>query len=186
MSRIGKQPIPIPSGVKVAVENGSVHVEGPKGKLSTRLPDGVQIEVKDGQVIAKRASNAKPHRANHGLARALLANTVEGVTQGFEKRLDVVGVGYRAEVQGGFLTLGLGFSHPVQVPIPEGIEISVDRAKKTIQQYIATISVKGIDKQAVGQLAADIRALRKPDAYKGKGIRYEDEMIKLKVGKKGA
>lgn len=186
MSRIGKQPIPIPSGVKVAIENGSVLVEGPKGKLSTSLPDGVQAELKDGQLITRRASDAKPHRANHGLARALLANTVEGVTQGFEKRLDVVGVGFRAEVQSGFLNLGLGYSHPIQVPIPEGIEITVDRSKKSIQQYIATISVKGIDKQAVGQLAADIRSLRKPDAYKGKGIRYEDEQIKLKVGKKGA
>ena len=186
MSRIGKQPIPIPAGVKVAIENGSVQVEGPKGKLSTRLPQGVQVELKDGQLVAQRASDAKTHRANHGLARALLANTVTGVTEGFEKKLEVVGVGFRAQVASGYLRLGLGYSHPIQVPIPEGIEISVERAKKAIQQYVATITVKGISKQEVGQLAADIRALRKPDVYKGKGIRYEGEVIKLKVGKKGA
>ncbi|MEE8583539.1 MAG: 50S ribosomal protein L6, partial [Acidobacteriota bacterium] len=135
MSRIGKQPIPIPSGVKVAIENGSVQVEGPKGKLSTRLPEGVQVELKNGQLIAQRASDVKAHRANHGLARALLANAVTGVTEGFEKRLDVVGVGFRAKVADGFLNLGLGYSHPIQVPVPEGIEITVERGKKAIQQY---------------------------------------------------
>ncbi|HSR70490.1 MAG TPA: 50S ribosomal protein L6 [Acidobacteriota bacterium] len=187
MSRIGKMPIEIPSGVKVSVEDGSLRVEGPKGKLNSPLPPGIEAEIGNSEVVLKRSGDSRSERAQHGLARALLANSVLGVTQGFEKRLDVVGVGYRAEVKGQWLNLTLGYSHPVQVPIPEDFEVDVDRdTKKPINQYVATLVIKGPDKAAVGQYAADLRALRKPDVYKGKGIRYENEHIKLKVGKKGA
>lgn len=185
MSRIGKMPIEIPSGVSVAIENGTVQVKGPKGKLSQSIPEGIKAELSDNRLMTHREGNEKRHRAYHGLVRSLLANAVEGVTKGFEKKLDLIGVGFRAEVRGKFLRLSLGYSHPILVPIPTGIEIEVDKSKKAIQQFVATITVKGFDKGRVGQMAADIRALRKPDVYKGKGIRYENETIKLKVGKKG-
>ncbi len=186
MSRVGKKPIDIPSGVKVDIGDSEVTVEGPKGKLSTRIMEGVRAEVSGSQLLAHRDSDEKSHRALHGLFRALLANTVTGVSKGFSKQLDVVGVGYKVDVKGPFLKLSLGYSHPILVPIPDGIEMKVDRVKKPISQYVATISISGADKGVVGQIAADIRKLRKPDPYKGKGLRYVGELVKTKVGKKGA
>lgn len=175
MSRIGKKPIPIPQGVEVKVEGGQVVVKGPKGALSQRVPTEIEVRVLDGEVRVERKAETRRARALHGLMRSLIANMVHGVTQGFEKRLEIVGVGYRAQLEGRTLRLALGYSHPVLYPIPEGINIEVPQPTKIV--------VKGIDKQKVGQVAAEIRALREPDSYKGKGIRYEGEVVRLKVGK---
>ena len=186
MSRVGKRPIPIPSGVKVSVAAGHVHVEGPKGKLNVPVPASIRVETKDGTVLAHRDNDEKNVRALHGLTRSLVANAVNGVTNGFRKELDVVGIGYRAEMRGKFLNLTLGFSHPVEFPVPSEITIKVEKLQRTIQNYVTSVVVSGADRGRVGQTAADIRALRPPDAYRGKGIRYSTEVIKLKVGKKGA
>lgn len=186
MSRVGKRELKLPSGVQVTIEPNRVLVQGPRGRLETPLPNPISVEVADGTVRVSRANNAKPVRALHGLTRSLLANAIKGVTQGFQKDLDVIGIGYRAEARGKSLNLTLGYSHPIEFPIPEGIEIKVERGQKPISNYVATISVKGNDKQQVGQVAADIRGMRPPDSYKGKGIRYADELVRLKVGKKGA
>ncbi|HYA96539.1 MAG TPA: 50S ribosomal protein L6 [Methylomirabilota bacterium] len=175
MSRIGKKPVAVPSGVKVALQGGSVEVQGPKGKLNVPLPAGIQFEQKDGALTATRASDE--HRALHGLARALVANAVRGVTEGFKKELDIVGVGYRAEVKGKGVTFLLGYSHPIEFPIPEGISIAVEK-----QTHIV---VTGADKARVGQVAADLRALRPPDPYKQKGIRITGQRLKKKAGKAG-
>jgi large subunit ribosomal protein L6 len=176
MSRIGNKPIAVPQGVKIAVAGGKVDVQGPKGKLSIAVPHGVSFEQKDNVLTAKRAS--EQHRAVHGLARALVANAVHGVTQGFKKELDIVGVGYRAELKGKAVAFALGKSHPVEFPIPEGIQIAVDKQTHLI--------VSGADKGQVGQVAADIRSLRPPDPYKQKGIRITGERLKKKAGKAGA
>jgi large subunit ribosomal protein L6 len=176
MSRIGRKPIPVPSGVKIAVASGKVDVQGPKGKLSVLVPRQIKLEQKDGILTAIREN--EEHRALHGLARALLANAVHGVTQGFKKELDIVGVGYRAEVKGKNVAFALGKSHPVEFAIPEGIQIAVDK-----QTHIV---VSGADKAQVGQIAADIRSLRPPDPYKQKGIRITGERLKKKAGKAGA
>lgn len=176
MSRIGKKIIPVPSGVKVAIAGGKVDVQGPKGKLSVPLPDGITFEQKDGVLTAHRAT--ENHRALHGLARALVANAVHGVTQGFKKELDIVGVGYRAELKGKAVSFALGKSHPVEFAIPEGIQIAVDKQTHLI--------VSGADKGQVGQVAADLRSLRPPDPYKQKGIRITGERLKKKAGKAGA
>lgn len=186
MSRIGKMPIEVPSGVKVKIEKERVLVEGPKGTNETPIPRGIQIELSENVLVAKRENDQKSTRALHGLTRALLANSVNGASQGFEKGLDLVGIGYRAEMRGKHLHLSLGFSHPVEFPVPDGIQISVEREAKPISNYVATIKVSGASKYRVGQVAADIRSLRPPDAYKGKGIRYSDELVRTKVGKKGA
>ncbi len=186
MSRVGRRPIKVPSGVKVSIDSGVVRVEGPKGKLETAIPAGIEVEVDDSRLQAKRGNDEPRNRALHGLTRTLLSNSVKGVTQGFSKQLDVVGIGYKAEVRGKYLNLSLGFSHPIDFPIPRGIEIAVGRETRAIPNYVATITVSGIDKARVGQIAADLRRLRPPDAYKGKGIRYSTEFVKLKVGKKGA
>jgi large subunit ribosomal protein L6 len=186
MSRIGKQIIDVPSGVKVNVEKTRVVVEGPKGKLETPVPEGIRVEQSESTLEAKRDNDSKRLRSLHGLTRALLANAVNGVTQGFEKKLDVVGIGYRAERRGNYLNLSLGHSHPLELPVPEGVEIKVDRQQRAINNYVATITISGSDRYQVGQVAADIRALRPPDAYKGKGLRYSDEIVRTKVGKKGA
>ncbi len=179
MSRIGKAPIPLPDKTKVATSGGTVTIEGPKGKLEQPLQQGIEVRVEDGVVTLHRSGSSGPERALHGLARALLANAVVGVTEGFRRELEIVGVGYRGEVKGREVHLALGYSHPVVYPIPDGIDVSIDdRANR--------IAVSGIDKQQVGQVAADLRSLRKPDAYKGKGIRYRDEVIRLKVGKAAA
>ncbi len=178
MSRVGREPIPIPKGIKVKVEDGLFVAEGPKGKVSERILDLTQVEVGDAEVKVTRAGNSRNERACHGLMRALLANAVSGVHEGFTKVLEINGVGYRAEVQGKAINFALGFSHPIVFPIPEGIEIEVDKTN--------TITVRGAQKQQVGQVAAEIRALRKPEPYKGKGIKYADEVIRRKVGKAGA
>ncbi len=185
MTRVGSRQIEIPSEVKVTVEEGQVRVQGPRGSLTTVVPAPIRVELTAGVLSAHRDSEEKPVKALHGLTRSLLANAVEGVTEGFKKDLDLVGIGFRAAVQGKTLNLSLGFAHPVEFPISEGIEIKVDRDKKPISNYVASIVISGNDKQQVGQVAADIRSLRPPDAYKGKGIRYADEVVKLKVGKKG-
>jgi large subunit ribosomal protein L6 len=176
MSRIGNKPIPLPSGVKFASQGGKVDVQGPKGKLSFAIPSGISFEQKDGILTAKRAT--EDHRAVHGLVRALVANAVTGVTTGFKKDLDIVGVGYRAELKGKFVSFALGKSHPVEFPIPEGIQVLVEK-----QTHIV---VSGADKGQVGQVAADMRALRPPDPYKQKGVRITGERLKKKAGKAGA
>ena len=176
MSRIGRKPIPVPSGVKIALQAGKVDVQGPKGKLSVPLPDGITFEQKDGVLTALRAT--EDHRALHGLARALVANAVQGVTTGFKKELDIVGVGYRAELKGKLVAFALGKSHPIEFAIPEGIQIAVEKQTHLI--------VSGADKGQVGQVSADIRSLRPPDPYKQKGIRITGERLKKKAGKAGA
>jgi large subunit ribosomal protein L6 len=176
MSRIGRKPISVPAGVKVEISAGAVEVEGPKGKLSVPLPPGIRFEQKDSTLVALRQNDEQ--RALHGLARALVANAVHGVTQGFKKELDIVGVGYRAEVKGKTVVFSLGYSHPIAFPIPEGIQVSVDKQTHLI--------VTGADKRLVGQVAADIRGLRPPDPYKQKGIRMTGERLKKKAGKAGA
>ena len=176
MSRIGNKPIPVPAGVKIALQDDKVDVQGPKGKLSIAVPRGITFEQKDSVLMAKRAS--EEHRALHGLARALVANAVHGVTQGFKKELDIVGVGYRAELKGKAVSFALGKSHPIEFKIPEGIQIAVDKQTHLI--------VSGADKGQVGQVAADLRALRPPDPYKQKGVRITGERLKKKAGKAGA
>ena len=177
MSRIGKKPIPVPSGVKInKLADGRVEVQGPKGKLNVLVPPQIKLEQKDGVLNALRSSDE--HAALHGLARALLANAVHGVTQGFKKELDIVGVGYRAELKGKVVAFALGKSHPVEFAIPEGIQIAVDKQTHLI--------VSGADKAQVGQVAADLRSLRPPDPYKQKGIRITGERLKKKAGKAGA
>ena len=175
MSRIGKQPVPIPDKVDVAVDGLTVTVTGPNGELSKTMPEGVDIAVQDGEVVVTRQSDSRDHRARHGLVRSLVQNMVVGVTDGYEKKLEMVGVGYRAQQRGKDLTLQVGFSHDVDVEAPEGIELTV-----TDQ---TNISVKGSDKTLVGQVAANIRKIRPPEPYKGKGIKYVDEVIRRKAGK---
>lgn len=174
MSRIGKLPIPIPSGVTVQVGD-RVAVKGPKGELSQHIVKLVGITVEGNEVIVSRADDSRPSRANHGLMRALINNMVVGVSTGFERKLQVIGVGYRAEVKGSKLVMNLGFSHPIEFDIPKGITIEADKTN--------IITVRGADKQAVGQTAAVIRGYRKPDHYKGKGVRYVDEQVRIKAGK---
>jgi large subunit ribosomal protein L6 len=176
MSRIGNKLIPLPSGVKVQIKDGVVDVQGPKGKMTVPLPRGIQFEQKDSTLIAKRESEEQ--RALHGLARALVANAVTGVTQGFKKDLDIVGVGYRAEVRGKNVVLALGYSHPIEFPIPEGIQIAIEKQTH--------MTVSGADKNKVGQVAANLRRLRPPDPYKQKGVRITGERLKKKAGKAGA
>ncbi|MCY4076325.1 MAG: 50S ribosomal protein L6 [Acidobacteria bacterium] len=179
MSRVGRKLIPIPDGVKVQVSADAVEVEGPKGKLRQALPPGVRFEEGDGVLRAHPIrENDTSLRKFHGLARSLVANAVHGVAQGFSKELDIVGIGYRAERTGEQVVFSLGYSHPITLDIPAGIDIAVDKQTH--------ITVSGIDRQRVGQVAANIRALRKPDPYKQKGIRYTGEVLKKKVGKTGA
>jgi large subunit ribosomal protein L6 len=176
MSRIGRQPIEIPSGVDVFVEPQLVRVKGPKGELEQTIPRDMQVEQEDGSVLVKRPSDRGDHRAFHGLTRSLIANMVTGVTEGFEKRLQIQGVGYRAALRGRDIELSVGYSHPVQVKAPDGIEFEVPQPTQII--------VRGISKQAVGEIAARIRKVRPPEPYKGKGIRYEGEYVQRKVGKR--
>lgn len=178
MSRIGKQPILLPKGAKVAIDGDLFTAEGPKGKVSERILPECQVEVADGEVRISRNSDAKPARAKHGLQRALLSNAVVGVTDGFSKSLEIVGVGYRGEVKGKEIHFALGYSHPIVYPIPDGIAVEIDKNNK--------ITVSGANRQRVGQVSAEIRRLRPPDPYKAKGIRYSDEVIRRKVGKAGA
>ena len=177
MSRIGRQPIAVPADTKVEVREGVFLAEGPKGKVRQPLIDGYSVAIDDGTVTVSRPGDQASHRAKHGLLRALLANAVRGVSEGFEKRLELEGVGYRAELKGQEIHLSLGFSHPVVFPIPKGIEVEVDKQNR--------IRVAGADRQLVGQVAATLRELRPPDPYKGKGLRYQGEHIRRKAGKAG-
>ena len=176
MSRIGRQPIAVPSGVTVSIEPERVTVNGPRGELSERIPRDINVEQVDGEILVTRPTDRGEHRALHGLTRSLIANMVQGVTDGFEKRLEIQGVGYRAQLRGRDLELALGYSHPVSVKAPEGIEFEVPQPTRIV--------VKGPSKQQVGETAAIIRKQRKPEPYKGKGIRYEGEYVARKVGKR--
>ena len=179
MSRVGKQPIPVPSGVTVTVADEAVEVKGPKGLLRQPIPPGIRFELTGDRLLVQPIrDNDRSLGKFHGLARSLVANAVHGVTEGFKKELDIVGIGYRAEVSGKQVVFALGYSHPVVFPIPDGIDIAVDKQTH--------ITVSGIDRQKVGQVAANIRLLRKPDPYKQKGVRYTGEVLKKKVGKTGA
>ena len=178
MSRIGKAPVTLPGGVSLQVSDSEMQVKGPKGNLACAIPEGVSVAVAEGQVSFTRSDDSKPGKARHGLARALLANMVTGVTAGFSRRLEIQGVGYRAEASGKKLKLALGFSHPVEIPIPEGVKVSVENN--------TLIKIEGIDKELVGQFAANVRGFRPPEPYKGKGIRYQGEHVRRKVGKAGA
>jgi len=178
MSRIGRSPIPLPKGVEVAAAAGRVTVKGPKGALEVAISPRLTVEIEGGEVRVQRPGDARADRAQHGLARTLIANAITGVSEGFSKRLEIQGVGYRCVMKGTTLELSLGFSHPVAVEAPEGITIAATEPTK--------ITVSGIDKQLVGQVAANIRALRSPDSYHGKGVRYQGEYVKLKPGKAAA
>ncbi len=178
MSRVGRKVIAVPTGVKVSVSESSLEVQGPKGKLTTPVPPGIKFALSGQELSCQRASDARQLRAFHGLARALAQNAVKGVTEGFTKDLDIVGVGYRAQVEGNKVVFALGYSHPVEYQVPEGIKVAVEKQTH--------IQVSGIDRQKVGQVAAEIRKLRKPDPYKQKGIRYVGEVLKKKAGKAGA
>ncbi len=178
MSRIGKRPIPVPKGVTVTVQPTAVEVKGPKGTLRQSLPPGVRFELKESQLVASTIAPDPALGKYHGLARTLVANAVEGVSNGFKRELDIVGVGYRAELKGKQVIFALGYSHPVVFDIPAGIDVAIDKQTH--------VTVTGIDRQLVGQVAANIRSLRKPDPYKQKGVRYTGEVLKKKVGKTGA
>jgi len=179
MSRIGRLPITIESAVQVSLETGKVSVKGPKGQLEHGLPRGITAKIEDGQLLVSRRDDSKRLRSLHGLTRALLANAVQGVDKGFSKKLEIHGVGYRADVSGRVLKLALGYSHPIEFQIPEGIEIVVEERN-------TRLTVSGRDRQQVGQVAADIRSQRRPDVYKLKGIRYAGEQLRKKAGKTGA
>jgi large subunit ribosomal protein L6 len=176
MSRIGKKPIPLPDTVSVAISPGRVQVNGPLGELSQTVPLRISVEREDGELVVKRPTDRGEDRALHGLTRSLVANMVEGVTRGFERRLEIQGVGYRAALRGTALELAVGFSHPVVKEAPAGITFEVPQPTQIV--------VKGVDKQLVGQTAAEIRKVRPPEPYKGKGIRYEGEYVRRKVGKR--
>jgi len=175
MSRIGKKPLAVPAGVKIETKDERVFVEGPKGKLSRPLSDRITIEIKDNLLFVKRETDTKQDKAFHGLYRALISNMIVGVTEGYTKQLEIIGVGFKAQIQGNNLTMQLGFSHPVNFPIPEGITIEVPKATQIV--------VKGIDKEQVGEIASEIRMVRPPEPYKGKGVRFAGEYVKKKVGK---
>jgi large subunit ribosomal protein L6 len=178
MSRIGKRPVAIPQGVTVDVRSGEVHVKGPKGTLSERIPEAISVAVENGEIVLSRTDDRKQNRALHGLARALVANMVQGVTEQFVRELEIQGVGYRADAQGKKLVLNVGYSHPVEMQVPEGLSVSVDRN--------VVIRIQGSSRQQVGQFAADVRSVRPPEPYKGKGIRHMGEHVRRKVGKAGA
>jgi large subunit ribosomal protein L6 len=178
MSRIGKKPIAIPKGVTVKVEGNTVDVKGPKGQLRQPLPPGVMAAVEEGQVVTRKARDERALDKFHGLARSLVNNAVLGVTDGWKKELDIVGVGYRAEMKGKQVVLALGYSHPIVFDVPSGIDVAIDKQTH--------ITVTGVDRQLVGQVAANLRRLRKPDPYQQKGVRYTGEVLKKKAGKTGA
>lgn len=175
MSRVGRKPIPLPKGVEVTQQGNEIVVKGPKGSLRTPLIQGLSMKVENGSVVFERGDEERQSRAFHGLMRALIANNVAGVSEGFRRDLDIIGVGYRGEVKGREVVFQLGYSHPIHFKIPEGIDIAVDKSGR--------VTITGIDRQKVGQTAAEIRSLRLPDPYKGKGIKYTDEVIRRKAGK---
>ena len=185
MSRIGKKVIAVPQGVTVTVGERELEVKGPKGTLRTPVPEGISFKLEGDQLQAERRSD--DHAAMHGLARALANNAIVGVTEGFTKKMDVVGVGYKADVQGKKIVFSLGYSHPIEFPLPEGVEAKGERVaqKASIPQYQLTLTLSSIDKQKLGQVAAELHGLRKPDPYKGKGVRYADVQLKLRPGKTG-
>jgi large subunit ribosomal protein L6 len=176
MSRIGRKPVSIPQGVKLNLDGAVVRAEGPKGKLSQPIPAGLSAKIENNQLVISRSGEDRKVRALHGLARALMANMVTGVKDGFERKLEIVGIGYRAQLQGRAIQLALGYSHPVIFPLPEGVTAEIDRQ--------VSITLRAADKAVLGQTAAKLRALREPDPYKGKGIRYANEVVRKKVGKK--
>jgi large subunit ribosomal protein L6 len=178
MSRIGRLPVPLTDGAKVEILGRTVTVKGPKGSLAQELPGGINAEIADGKILVKRRDDSKPQRALHGLTRALLSNAVVGVTKGFTKDLEIQGVGYRAQLAGSTVSFTLGYTHPIEFPIPSGIQIAIEKQTK--------LTVTGIDRQQVGHVAAKIRSLRPPDVYKGKGVRYVNEQVRKKAGKTGA
>ena len=178
MSRIGKQPISVPKGAKVALDGRVFRAEGPKGKVAQEIVAGIDVKIEDGTVTVLRSGDSGTARAKHGLMRALLANAVTGVSTGWSRELEIQGVGFRAESKGNEVHLALGYSHPVVFALPQGVDVAVEKNTR--------ITVTGADRQQVGQVASEIRELRKPDVYKGKGIRYKDERLKLKIGKAGA
>lgn len=178
MSRIGKQPIPVPKGAKIEIKDGMFVAEGPKGRVAERVFPECPVEIEDGEIRVGRKGDSKVARAKHGLSRALFANAVLGVTEGFTKKLEIHGVGYRGEVKGKAVHLALGYSHPIEFSIPEGVGVEIDKSN--------TITITGANRQMVGQVAAELRRLRPPDPYKAKGIRYAGEQIRRKVGKAGA
>ena len=175
MSRIGKQPVVITKGVKIAVSGNTVNAEGPKGKLSMTLPGGVKAEVQEDKVVVSRLNDEKQNKSMHGTARALISNMIQGVSEGFKKELEIVGVGYKAQMKGKDLVLSIGFSHPVEFKVPEGLKVTASKPTR--------IEIEGIDKQLLGQFAADIRRVYPPEPYKGKGIRYAGEEVRKKLGK---
>jgi len=177
MSRIGKNPVPVPTGVTITIQGLEISVKGPKGELQMTVHPNMKVTMQDNQIIVERPNNVKENKALHGLTRSLINNMVIGVTEGFEKKLEILGVGYRAAINGPKLTLSLGYSHPIEFISPNGIIIEIDKNKKNL------LSIKGTDKQLVGETAAKIRAFRKPEPYKGKGIRYQGEYVRIKAGK---
>src|SRR5215471_19825038 len=185
MSRIGRKVITVPKGVTVTIDAAELNVKGPKGSLKTPIPRGISFKLEGDQLQAERSSDELA--AKHGLARALANSAIVGVTEGFSKQMDVVGVGYKADVQGRKIVFALGYSHPIEFKLPEGIDAKAERltTKGNIQQYQTTLTISGIDKQKLGQVCAEMHKLRKPDAYKGKGVRYADVPLKLKPGKTG-
>lgn len=176
MSRIGRLPVSLPGGVTFSVKGMDMTAKGPKGSLTRTMPSHVSVKIDDGVIVVDRVNDSKPARARHGLTRAMIQNLVTGVSEGFSRKLEIHGVGYKAEMKGRTLVMHLGYSHPIEYPMPEGIDVAVAKGD---------ITVSGTDKEAVGQVAANIRGFRKPDAYKGKGVRYADEVIRLKAGKSG-
>lgn len=183
MSRVGKKPIEIPKDVKINITESAIEVQGPKGKLSTLIPNGVTVKIEDGKLIAERKSDE--YTAIHGTVRALVANAIKGVSEGFTQEMDIVGVGYKAELKGRSINFALGYSHPIEFVLPEGITAKVEKLSRTINQYQTTITISGIDRELLGQVAANMHRLRQPDAYKGKGVRYANRQLKLKPGKTG-
>ncbi len=183
MSRVGKKIIEIPKDVKVNITESEVEVQGPKGKLVTAIPQGVTFKLEDGKLTAERQNDS--YTAIHGTARALVANAITGVSKGFMQEMDVVGVGYKAELKGRSILFALGYSHPIEFVLPEGVTAKIEKLQRTIAQYQTTITLSAIDRHLLGQTAANMHKLRKPDAYKGKGVRYADRPMKLKPGKTG-
>jgi large subunit ribosomal protein L6 len=183
MSRVGKKIIDIPKDVKITITEKVVEVNGPKGRLETPIPQGVSFRLEDGKLQAERASD--DYAAIHGTARALVANAINGVSAGFTQQMDVVGVGYKADLRGNSIVFALGYSHPIEFVLPAGISAKVEKLPRAITQYQTTVTLSGIDRELLGQTAANMNRLRKPDAYKGKGIRYADRPYKFKAGKTG-
>ncbi len=188
MSRVGRKPVPVPSGVNVTIKDATIAVKGPKGELKRAIPTGVSAKLEAGQVHIARSSDGRDERSRHGLLRALVANMVKGVTEGYVRQLEINGVGYRAEVTGSKLNLVVGLSHPVEFTLPTGVQAKTEKAKSTVNpgQDAVLLTISGNDKETVGQLVSKIRSVRPPEPYKGKGIKYLEEKLRRKVGKTGA